>query len=79
MTGQRVTKVINTLTRIEEGVSGLLVALGEQTNATPRPPNRVAAPAITVGDPDKALLHGPQLPASAQNQADIDALFASLA
>jgi chemotaxis protein CheZ len=76
VTGQRVTKVINTMKRIEAGVSGLLAALGEQAGEPGRlPPPADAAPA---GDPDAALLHGPQLPEVAQNQADIDALFASL-
>ena len=69
ITGQRVTKVINTLMVIEERITSLAAAIGH--TADPAEPEEKAKPS------DKDLLSGPQLPDQANSQDDIDALLAS--
>ncbi len=69
ITGQRVTKVINTLLVIEESITRLAAAIGH--TADPSEPEDKAEPS------DKNLLNGPQLPDQANSQDDIDALLAS--
>lgn len=71
ITGQRISKVVNTLKSIEERVSKLLHAFGDEIKDID-----VQKPEDKKGD--TALLNGPQLPQAAANQADIDALFDSL-
>lgn len=71
ITGQRITKVVNTLKSVEAKVARIVDTFGMHRweDAVPRPdqePHR----------PDAHLLNGPQLPASAMAQADIDALLA---
>jgi chemotaxis protein CheZ len=64
ITGQRISKVVRTLHQIEKKVSALLGALGGE--------------APTVADAamdDKALLNGPQMPANAMGQDEIDAIL----
>jgi chemotaxis protein CheZ len=70
ITGQRITKVVKALKHIEAKVDGLQRAFGGGAAAA-------AAPAASeaVADPDAALLSGPQLPANARSQDDIDRLF----
>ena len=68
ITGQRITKVVATLKAIEAKVVHIVAAFG--------------SPAKTAGGPlpptgDAALLNGPQLPAQAMDQSDIDKLLAS--
>jgi chemotaxis protein CheZ len=76
ITGQRITKVVKALKHIEEKVEALVSALGgEKGHAAPPPPPVKEESAAVLSDQD--LLNGPQLPPQAQNQADIDALFAS--
>lgn len=70
ITGQRVTKVIQTLKHIEAKVSDLVRLYDGGTSAANSPRSE------KVGD--EGLMNGPQLPENAANQADIDALFASL-
>jgi chemotaxis protein CheZ len=68
ITGQRITKVVNTLKIIEAKVAQLVTAFGE-------PGGGVAVPANTTGE--AVLLNGPQLPTVAMDQSDIDKLLAS--
>ncbi len=73
ITGQRITKVVKTLRIIEERVSKLMDSFGPEIKELNK----------KKGDSDNrtgdaALLNGPQLPAQAIGQDDIDALFASL-
>jgi chemotaxis protein CheZ len=77
ITGQRVTKVFQTLTQIETRVDGVLEALGQEVaeDRMGKIKERLAQAQQTTGD--AGLMNGPQLPANAQSQADIDALFAS--
>jgi chemotaxis protein CheZ len=73
ITGQRITKVVTTLKYIEQKVDALLAAFGEGVRSAPP----AAEPAAAPRD-DARLMTGPQLPASANNQADIDTILAQL-
>jgi chemotaxis protein CheZ len=68
ITGQRITKVVATLKTIEAKVAHMVAAFGTSAG---RPAKADAMP-----DPS-LLLHGPQLPAAAMDQSDIDKLLAS--
>lgn len=70
ITGQRITKVVKTLKYIEQKIDALLAAFGDG-NAKSR-----AAP--PPSDDANRLMAGPQLPAIANTQADIDAILAQL-
>jgi chemotaxis protein CheZ len=67
ITGQRITKVVATLKAIDAKVGHIMTTFdtGRRTTA-PRP--------VVAEEP---LLNGPQLPASAMDQSDIDKLMAS--
>jgi chemotaxis protein CheZ len=67
ITGQRITKVVNTLKIIEAKVGQLVTMFGEARG-------EVAAPTARA---EAELLNGPQLPAVAMDQSDIDKLLAS--
>lgn len=69
ITGQRITKVVNTLKAIEAKVAQISGAFGTMPAGQSR--GRRDAPVEAV------LLNGPQLPAAAMDQADIDKLLAS--
>jgi chemotaxis protein CheZ len=66
ITGQRITKVVATLKAIDSKVSHIIATFDRRDGATPR-----QAP------PEETLLNGPQLPANAMDQSDIDKLLAS--
>ena len=68
ITGQRITKVVGTLKAIEAKVGQLIATFG----ATVRTPELAAA--TPTGE---SLLNGPQHPAVAMDQSDIDRLLAS--
>ncbi len=71
VTGQRITKVVNTLKHIEAKIRVLAEACGYELQ-------RQFAPGEGAGPGGEvALLNGPQLPANANSQDDIDALLAS--
>lgn len=67
ITGQRITKVVATLKAIEQKVAQIVATFGAG--------ERVRRNVVAAGD--AALLNGPQLPASAMGQSDIDELLAS--
>lgn len=69
ITGQRIAKVVSTLKYIEAKIDALLAAFGPDLAPVAQP---VAAA------PENTLINGPQFPAVANSQADIDALLASL-
>src|SRR5215469_7856414 len=70
ITGQRITKVVSTLKYIEQKIDALLAAFGEGIGS----PALAAAPLKGTSE----LMAGPQLPAMANKQADIDAILARL-
>ncbi|MBI5163587.1 MAG: protein phosphatase CheZ [Magnetospirillum sp.] len=72
ITGQRITKVVRVLKEIEARVDSLVAAFGQEVGAASAAQPEPSAPAS-----DADLLNGPQLPASAANQAEIDRLLAS--
>lgn len=74
ITGQRITKVVKALKHIEDKVEALVAALWERNEDGSASPD--GKPKKETTD-DSDLLNGPQLPANAFRQEDIDALFAS--
>ncbi|MDR3533181.1 MAG: protein phosphatase CheZ [Rhodopila sp.] len=70
ITGQRITKVVTTLKTIEEKVAHIIGTFGPSAAEAAR---RAADHIATDAD----LLNGPQLPAHAMDQSDIDKLLAS--
>jgi chemotaxis protein CheZ len=77
ITGQRITKVVKTLKHIEDRVSALLGAFGEEVSKQRAYDGEAASSpeATSAGEGD--LLNGPQLPEEAKKQAEIDAILAS--
>jgi chemotaxis protein CheZ len=69
ITGQRITKVVTTLKTIEGKVAHIISAFGPPVAATRGETDHVLT--------DADLLNGPQLPAHAMDQSDIDKLLAS--
>lgn len=69
ITGQRITKVVSTLKVIEAKVEHIIATFGQNTVAVVHTGTHVAS--------DADLLNGPQLPAHAMDQTDIDKLLAS--
>jgi len=67
ITGQRITKVVQTLKYIDGKVSALMQALGEEISRDPSIQSNE--------DAEKALLNGPQLPHKAIDQDEIDKLM----
>ena len=68
ITGQRITKVVSTLKTIESTIARIVATFGTAV-VEPQGAALAAEPA--------SLLNGPQLPASAMDQSDIDKLLAS--
>jgi chemotaxis protein CheZ len=67
ITGQRITKVVNTLKIIETKVGQLVSTFGESNYEVE----------AAVPNSEAELLNGPQLPTNAMDQSDIDKLLAS--
>lgn len=70
ITGQRISKVVNALKTIESKIESLVTAVG---GVAAIPADDLAAEAAR----DAHLLNGPQLPANAKSQDEIDALLKS--
>ena len=68
ITGQRITKVVATLKTIEATIARIVATFGK--TAIGRHP-------VGSVSEEESLLNGPQLPASAMDQSDIDKLLAS--
>jgi len=86
ITGQRISKVVRTLRQIEEKVSALLGALGGEhlgqgdkpagaNQAAAKPAGKAVDPKAATAMDDKSLLNGPQMPANAMGQDEIDAIL----
>ncbi len=78
VTGQRITKVVKALNHIEDKVQALIAAFGDEIQRFKKTREEaVVESAPSAAKDDKSLHHGPQLPADAAKQEDIDALLAS--
>ena len=78
ITGQRITKVVTALQKVEAKVEALLNAFGDdlkRDGAPKAPDKKKTTPSGAPVRPDEDLLNGPQLPENAISQDDIDALF----
>ncbi|MEZ5825422.1 MAG: protein phosphatase CheZ [Geminicoccaceae bacterium] len=75
LSGQRITKIVTTLQNIETRVDLLLRAFGHRVDEHADRQDRRATD--DKRSDDEKLLNGPQTPAAANTQQDIDALFAS--
>lgn len=73
ITGQRITKVVQTLKYIDSKVEALLKALGEEIHREGGTDSH--SHAESDADLEKSLLNGPQLPDKAIDQAAIDKLM----
>ncbi|MDD2324697.1 MAG: protein phosphatase CheZ [Alphaproteobacteria bacterium] len=71
ITGQRITKVVQTLKYIDTKVEALLKALGEEIHRD----GGEGLPPMGEVDAEKALLNGPQLPHKAIDQDEIDRML----
>ncbi len=74
LTGQRISKVVNTLKHIEAHLDRLVDAFGEEVRRATKPRNGGEK---ASGKTDADLLNGPELPEKANKQEEIDALLAS--
>ena len=77
LTGQRVTRIVNTLKFVEERVNAMIRVWGreELAHLFEELQREMTSAVDEEVDEDKALLHGPQRPNVAISQADIDKLF----
>ena len=78
ITGQRITKVVTALQKVESKVDALLQAFGDdikRDGSSRAPEKKTTAPSGAPARPDEDLMNGPQLPENAISQDDIDALF----
>jgi chemotaxis protein CheZ len=71
ITGQRITKVVSTLKAIDAKVAHIISKFGDNRHVRGAPAPEQAAPSAEAG-----LLNGPQLPAAAMDQAEIDRMLA---
>ncbi len=72
ITGQRIGKIVNALKHIEVRIEKITAIFGDHfQNSAPADIDE------KIDDEDEKLSHGPQLPANANDQADIDALLAN--
>lgn len=74
VTGQRITKVVETLKHIDQRIEAIVKAMGEELH---RSVEHHALKNVHSADPEKGLLNGPQLPQNAISQDDIDKLLSS--
>ena len=72
ITGQRITKVVETLRHIDSRIEAIVKAMGEEIH---RHGDQHVPTNIHSADPDSALLNGPQLPQNAVSQSAIDQLM----
>ncbi|TAN57135.1 MAG: hypothetical protein EPN20_17595 [Magnetospirillum sp.] len=68
ITGQRISKVVNSLKFVEERVNTIILTWGREELTK-------VVVEIKEEDPDKKLLHGPQLPGQGVTQADVDKML----
>ena len=71
ITGQRVTKVVNSMKFVEERINSIIVTWGRDELT------KVVVELKEERDPDKKLLHGPQLPGQGITQTEVDKMLFS--
>lgn len=74
ITGQRITKVVETLKHIDIKIEALVKAMGEEIHRAGGG-EEITPKHLHAADPEKGLLNGPQLPQNAVSQDDIDKLL----
>lgn len=72
ITGQRITKVVETLKHIDVRIEAIVKAMGDEIH---RVEDAHHLKNVHGADPEKGLLNGPQLPSAAISQDDIDKLL----
>jgi chemotaxis protein CheZ len=77
ITGQRITKVVNTLREIEIKVDGLVSVFADNSSGANKKPKKKPSVKNQKQVTDEDLLNGPQASDKAKSQAEIDALLAS--
>lgn len=75
LTGQRITRVVNSLKFIEERVNAMVRMWGKEELAQVVAELKQEAGPEEPADADKALLHGPQRSSVAHTQDEVDRLF----
>jgi chemotaxis protein CheZ len=75
LTGQRISKVTNTLAHMEERLNALAEAIGDDFIEEREDDIETDEQGVAVNDAD--LLHGPQLEGEGNSQAEIDAILAA--
>lgn len=70
ITGQRISKIVNSMKFVEERVKAIILTWGREELT-----KVVVSIKKEEEDPDKKLLHGPQLPSQGVSQADVDKLL----
>jgi chemotaxis protein CheZ len=73
ITGQRITKVVETLKHIDSRIEAIVKAMGDEIHRVGGGDHHTRN--IHAADPEKGLLNGPQLPSNAISQGDIDKLL----
>jgi chemotaxis protein CheZ len=70
ITGQRISKIVNSMKFVEDRIKAVILTWGR---------DELTKVVVEIKkeevDPDKALLHGPQLPGQGVSQADVDRLL----
>jgi chemotaxis protein CheZ len=69
ITGQRITKVVNSMKFVEERINAIIFTWGKVELA------KVVVEIKEEKDPDKKLMHGPQLAGQGISQADVDRML----
>ncbi len=69
ITGQRVTKVVNSLKFVEARINSIILTWGREELT------KVVVEIQEEQDPDKKLLHGPQLPGEGVTQVEVDKML----
>ncbi len=74
ITGQRITKVVETLKHIDTKVEAIVKAMGDEVHRSGGGDSH-SPKHLHAADPEKGLLNGPQLPGNAVSQDEIDKLL----
>lgn len=76
ITGQRIAKVVNSLKFVEARINAIIVTWGrDELTKVVVELNQDAEAEAKAEDPDRALLHGPQLPGQGLTQNEADTLL----